>query len=96
MATDMVSSPSAKEARLFYGAGCGVLTVLIRYFSNYSGGVTFAILTMNGLAYISDHLFEGFHFGQYQIRKKNYNVIASAVLAAVIIIIFGYLTLSIS
>ena len=93
MATDMVSSPSAKEARLAYGAGCGVLTVLIRYFSIYSGGVTFAILTMNGLAYLFDHLFEGFHFGQYQIRKKNYKIIASAVSAAFLIIIFSYFTL---
>jgi electron transport complex protein RnfD len=95
MATDMVSSPTAKEARLFYGAGCGALTVFIRYFSSYSGGVTFAILTMNGLSYLFDHLFEGFHFGQYQIRKQNYRIIASAIFAAAIIIIFSYLSLSI-
>ncbi len=90
MATDMVSSPAAKEARLFYGAGCGVLTVLIRYFSSYSGGVTFAILTMNGLSYLFDHFFEGFHFGQYQIRKKNYKIIGAALISAGIIILFSY------
>ncbi|MFW5961484.1 MAG: RnfABCDGE type electron transport complex subunit D [bacterium] len=91
MATDMVSSPAAKEARLFYGAGCGALTVLIRYFSSYSGGVTFAILTMNGLAYLTDHLFEGFHFGQHQIRKRNYKIAGAALTGAGIIILFSYL-----
>ena len=90
MATDMVSSPAAKEARIFYGAGCGVLTVLIRYFSSYSGGVTFAILTMNGLSYLFDHFFEGFHFGQYKNRKRSYNIIGAAVLAAGIIVLFSY------
>ena len=96
MATDMVSSPAAKEGRLFFGAGCGTLTVLIRYFSSYSGGVTFAILTMNGLSYFFDHLFEGFHFGQYQIRKKTYKIIAAAVISAGIIILFSYVSLLIN
>lgn len=93
MATDMVSSPAAKEGRIAFGAGCGVLTVLIRYFSSYSGGVTFAILTMNGLAYLFDHFFEGFHFGQYQIRQEHYKIMGAALVSALIIIVFSYLNI---
>jgi len=96
MATDMVTSPAAREGRLFFGAGCGALTVLIRYFSSYSGGVTFAILTMNGLSYLFDHLFEGFHYGQYQIRKRNYKIVGASIIAAVIIALFSYFSLLIA
>lgn len=91
MATDMVSSPSAKRARIVYGLGCGVLTVVIRYFSSYSGGVTFAILTMNSLSFLLDHLFEGFHFGEYQITKKNYKYIGSILISIFVIILSSYL-----
>lgn len=96
MATDMVTSPSAKEGRIAFGAGCGVLTVIIRYFSSYSGGVTFAILSMNAVSYLLDHLFEGFHFGEYQIRKRKYKIIGTAAVSALIIIGFSYLASIIS
>lgn len=47
MATDYSTSPVTPLGRIIYGIGCGVLTVVIRYFSIYSDGVIFAILIMN-------------------------------------------------
>jgi len=50
IATDPVSSPLPKSGRWIYGAGCGVLTMLIRQFGTYPEGVMFSILMMNGLS----------------------------------------------
>lgn len=47
MATDPISAAQTNEGRFVYGAGCGILTVIIRGFSNFAGGVMFAILLMN-------------------------------------------------
>lgn len=54
MATDYATSPVTKKGRLIYGVGCGLLTVLIRYYSGYTGGVSFAILIMNCLVWYID------------------------------------------
>lgn len=50
MATDYVTSPLTKLGQIVYGIGCGVITILIRYFGGYSEGVTYAILCMNACA----------------------------------------------
>ena len=47
MATDYVTSPVTKKGQIIYGMGCGVLTVLLRYFGLFPEGVTYAILIMN-------------------------------------------------
>ena len=47
MATDYVTSPVTKNGQIFYGIGCGVLTVIFRYFGLVPEGVTYAILLMN-------------------------------------------------
>jgi electron transport complex protein RnfD len=47
MATDYVTSPMSKRAMIIYGAGIGVLTVIIRVYGAYPEGVSFAILIMN-------------------------------------------------
>ena len=54
MATDYVTSPVTNRGRILYGVGCGILTVLIRYFGSYSEGVSFAILLMNLSAWLLD------------------------------------------
>ena len=36
MATDYVTSPLTKLGQIVYGIGCGVITILIRYFGGYS------------------------------------------------------------
>ncbi len=47
MATDYVTSPINPAGKLIFGAGCGVMTMLIRQFGAYPEGVSFAILLMN-------------------------------------------------
>jgi len=47
MATDYVTSPVTKKGRWVFAVGCGVLTVLIRYFGGYPEGVSYSILLMN-------------------------------------------------
>ncbi len=47
MATDYCTSPVTPKGQIIYGIGCGLLTVLIRYFGGYPEGVSYAILIMN-------------------------------------------------
>ena len=54
MATDPVTSPTTKMGKWLYGALIGVVTVLIRNFTGYVEGVTFAILLGNIVAPIFD------------------------------------------
>jgi H+/Na+-translocating ferredoxin:NAD+ oxidoreductase subunit D len=49
MATDYVTSPTNRTAKLIFGAGIGALTVLIRLKGGYPEGVCYAILLMNPL-----------------------------------------------
>jgi len=47
MATDYVTTPYTNMGRLIFGVCAGLLTVLLRVYSNYPEGVSFAILLMN-------------------------------------------------
>lgn len=47
MATDYSSSPVTPGGRIWYGVGCGILTMLIRMHGGYPEGVSYAILLMN-------------------------------------------------
>lgn len=49
MATDYVTSPSQAPAKLLFGVGVGLLTVLIRFKGGYPEGICYAILLMNAL-----------------------------------------------
>ena len=55
MATDYATSPATPLGQLVYGIGCGVLTVLLRYFGLFPEGVTYAILIMNALVWVLDY-----------------------------------------
>ncbi len=63
MATDYVTSPLTKLGQIVYGIGCGVITILIRYFGGYSEGVTYAILCMNVCAVLLDKIGRPVKFG---------------------------------
>ena len=63
MATDYVTSPALPAAQIVYGIGCGVITILIRYFGGYSEGVTYAILCMNACAVLLDKIGRPVKFG---------------------------------
>ena len=47
MATDYVTSPPTKSGKVIFALGCGLITVLIRFWGSYPEGVSFAILFMN-------------------------------------------------
>ena len=63
MATDYVTSPLTRHGQIIYGIGCGVLTVLIRYFGGYSEGVSYAILVMNTCVVLLDKVGHPVKFG---------------------------------
>lgn len=63
MATDYVTSPVTKWGQVIFGAGCGLLTVAIRYFGAYPEGVSFAILMMNVCAGMLDRVGRPRRFG---------------------------------
>ena len=54
MATDYTTSPVTAKGQLLFGVGCGVLTVVFRYFGLFPEGVTYAILIMNGFVWVID------------------------------------------
>ena len=56
MATDYVTSPITKLGQCLYAIGCGVLTVVIRYFGGYNEGVSYAILVMNACIVLLDRI----------------------------------------
>lgn len=47
MATDYSSTPPTKWGKVIFGIGCGLITVLIRFWGNFPEGVSFSILIMN-------------------------------------------------
>lgn len=54
MATDPISSPKTFEGRIVYGLLIGMITVIIRGFALFAGGIMFAILIGNTFAPIID------------------------------------------
>ena len=63
MATDYVTSPVTNLGQIIYGIGCGVLTILIRYFGGYNEGVSYAILVMNCCVVLLDRIGRPTKFG---------------------------------
>ena len=56
MATDYVTSPVTRKGQIIYAMGCGVITVMIRYFGGYNEGVSYAILIMNTCVVLLDRI----------------------------------------
>ena len=69
MATDMVTSPVTPRGMLIFGAGCGLITAVIRLWGAYPEGVSFAILIMNGLVPIIEKYTKPRKFGQ--VKTEN-------------------------
>ena len=70
MATDYVTSPITKLGQVIYGMGCGVLTILIRYFGGYNEGVSYAILIMNCCVVLLDRIGRPTKFGSPAKKRK--------------------------
>ncbi|MGQ7847829.1 RnfABCDGE type electron transport complex subunit D [Granulosicoccus sp. 3-233] len=59
IATDPVTAAASRRGKLVYGAGVGILTVVIREFSSYPEGLAFAVLLMNTGVPLIDYLITG-------------------------------------
>ena len=70
MATDYVTSPVTKLGQVVYGIGCGVLTIVIRYFGGYNEGVSYAILVMNCCVVLLDRIGRPTKFGAPKKEAK--------------------------
>lgn len=68
MATDMVSSPMSARGQIVYGIGCGVITMVIRFWGGYPEGVSFAILIMNAFAPLINRGFKPVRFGVKPVK----------------------------
>jgi len=69
MATDMVTSPMNPKAQIIFGAGIGILTILIRFWGAYPEGVSFAILIMNALVPLLNRYIKPKRFGEVKIQS---------------------------
>ena len=63
MATDYATSPVTPKGQIVYGIGCGIFTVIFRYFGLFPEGVTYAILLMNACAWAIDRYMAPRRFG---------------------------------
>ncbi len=70
MATDWVTSPMTKKGRIIFGIGLGVLTIIIRTFSNFPEGVVFSILIMNMATPLIDRHTGNRIFGKVKVKDN--------------------------
>jgi Na+-translocating ferredoxin:NAD+ oxidoreductase subunit D len=59
----MVTSPVSRKGMLLFGAGCGIITFVIRLWGGYPEGVSYAILIMNAFVPLIDRLTKPRVFG---------------------------------
>jgi electron transport complex protein RnfD len=64
MATDWVTSPVTPMGRIYFGIGCGTITMLIRTFGGYPEGVCYSILIMNAVTPLLDRMTIPKRFGE--------------------------------
>jgi len=64
MATDPVTAPASGKGRIIFGIGCGIFTLVIRYFSGYPEGVMFSILLMNAFSPLLEKIPDPPVFGE--------------------------------
>ena len=69
MATDPVTSPTTNAGKWVYGGIIGLTTALIRNFTGYVEGVTFAILLGNITAPILDHVVIRFSMRRWRNER---------------------------
>ena len=70
MATDYATSPVTKPGQIIFGIGCGLFTILIRYFGSYPEGVCYSILIMNCTTWLLDKYIRPTIYGAPKKEKK--------------------------
>jgi electron transport complex protein RnfD len=73
MATDYVTSPTTGNGRLIFGAGCGIITFLIRQYGGFPEGVCYSILFMNCLTPLIESYVRPRRFGSKRIAAGGSN-----------------------
>jgi electron transport complex protein RnfD len=58
MATDYTTAPLTAKGKLIFGAGAGIITILIRQWGNFPEGVMYGILIMNGVTPFLNRLLQ--------------------------------------
>lgn len=69
MATDYTTSPITKWGKVIFALGCGVLTILLRVYSNMPEGVSFSIILMNILVPLIEMVTTPKPFGKRKEKK---------------------------
>ena len=70
MATDYVTSPMTHKGMLLYGAGIGIITMLIRTWGSYPEGMSFAILIMNAVVPLINKYVKPKRFGVVSAKTR--------------------------
>jgi Na+-translocating ferredoxin:NAD+ oxidoreductase subunit D len=70
IATDYVTSPLYPKGKLIFGAGVGILTMVIRLWAGYPEGVSFAVLLMNATVPILDRYTKPVKFGFRHLAEE--------------------------
>ncbi|MDR7870841.1 MAG: RnfABCDGE type electron transport complex subunit D [Tissierellaceae bacterium] len=74
MATDPISSPKTKEAKWIFGILIGIVTVIIRGYALFAGGMMFAILIGNTFAPIMDEGVKAYKNYRKEQKSKSKGV----------------------
>ncbi|MBN1289364.1 MAG: RnfABCDGE type electron transport complex subunit D [Actinobacteria bacterium] len=67
MATDYVTNPMTWWGKVVFAVGCGIITVVLRFYSNLPEGVMFSILVMNGFTPLIDRYLKPRRFGAKRV-----------------------------
>lgn len=70
MATDPITAPKTKEAKWVYGVLIGIVTVIIRGYALFAGGMMFAILIANTFAPIMDEGVRSYKKSKKEAKAK--------------------------
>ncbi|MDY6795333.1 MAG: RnfABCDGE type electron transport complex subunit D [Actinomycetota bacterium] len=70
MATDYTTSPLSSRGKVIFGLGLGLMTFLLRFWSNNPEGVMFSILFMNGMVPLIDRYILPRKYGKLRCAEE--------------------------
>ena len=85
MATDPITSPVTKPARIYFAFGLGFLTFIIRLFGALPEGVVFSILIMNMFV----PSFDYYKWTHSRFTKRSVLIFSGVVVASILITLVG-------
>jgi electron transport complex protein RnfD len=68
MATDPVTTPVTSKGRWIFGTGCGLVTMIIRFWGGLPEGVMYSILFMNAVTPLINRMSRSKRYGAGQIK----------------------------